>query len=96
MHEDTVHLLARQKKLKDEYNDPDVLPKISKSDMAVTIDATKEYLRSCHGVIRAPLADIIRKAIIVQNYGDYPTYATHDNEMITRIYTYPQKRTSSF
>ena len=28
----TVHLLAGQKKLKDEYKDPDLLPKINKSD----------------------------------------------------------------
>ena len=34
VHEDIVHLLAGQKKLEDEYKDPNVLPKINKSDMA--------------------------------------------------------------
>ena len=34
MHEDTVHLLAGQKKLEDKYKDPDMLCKINKSDMA--------------------------------------------------------------
>ena len=35
--EETVHLLADQKKLDDEYKDPDVLLKINKSDMAGTM-----------------------------------------------------------
>ena len=58
MHEDTVHLLVGQKKLEDEYKDPDELPKISKSDMAGMMEANKEYLRSHHGIVRAPLAYI--------------------------------------
>ena len=32
--EDTVHLLAGQKRLKDDYKDPDMLPKVNKADMA--------------------------------------------------------------
>ena len=42
-------------------------------------------MASCCGVIRAPLAYIIRKSITVQTYGEYPTYANPDNEMITRM-----------
>ena len=84
-----MHLLAGQKKLEDEYNDPDVLPKINKSDRAGMMEAIEEYLRSCHGVMRAPLAYIIRKTILVQTYGEYPKYATPDNEMIARILHLP-------
>ena len=66
VHEGTVCLLAGQKKLEDEYNDPNVLPKINE------LEALKEYLRSCHVVVRAPLAYIIRKNMLVKTYGDYP------------------------
>ena len=72
MSENTGHLLAGQKRLEDEYKDPDVLPKVNKADRAGTIESIKEYLRSCHGVIRAPLAYVIRKTILIQPYGDYP------------------------
>ena len=75
MHEDTVCLLARKKKIKDEYKDPTVLPKINKSDMAGIMEAIEEYLRPCWGVMRAP----------VETYGDYPKYATPDSEMIARV-----------
>ena len=92
VHEDTMHLLAGEKKLEDKYKDPDVLPKINTYDMAGMMDAIKEYLRSCCGVIRAPLAYIIRKTILVQTYGEYPKYATHDNEIISRmLHLYPGK-----
>ena len=40
VHEYTVHLLASQKRLKDEYTDPDVVPKVNKADMAETMDAS--------------------------------------------------------
>ena len=65
VHEGTVHLLAGQKRLKDEYKDPDVLPTVNKADMARTMQSIDEYLRSHHGVIRAPLAYVTRKTIIV-------------------------------
>ena len=39
---ETVHFLADQKKLKDEYKDPDVLSKINKSDMAGMMESIKE------------------------------------------------------
>ena len=45
MHKGTVHLLASQKNLEDEYKDPNVLPKINKSDMA-GMESIEEYLRS--------------------------------------------------
>ena len=53
--------------------------------MAGTMESIEEYLRSCHGVVRAPLAYIIMKSITVQTYGEYPMYATSDNEMIARM-----------
>ena len=58
MHEDTVHLLAEWKKLKEEYKDPNVLPRINKSDKAGMTEAIKEKLRSHHIVVRASLAYI--------------------------------------
>ena len=39
--EDTVHLLTGQKRLKDDYNDPNMLPKVNKADMAGTKEAIK-------------------------------------------------------
>ena len=59
MHEDTVCLLAGQKRPKDNYKDPDMLPKINKSYMAGTMEAIKEYLRLCYGVVTAPLLMVI-------------------------------------
>ena len=85
----TVHLLAGQKKLEDEYKDSDVLPKMNKSDMAGTMEFIKEYLRSHCGVIKAPLAYVIRKTIIVQTMGDYPMFATPDDKMIARMLHLP-------
>ena len=88
MHENTVHLLAGQKKLKDEYKDCDVLLKINKSDMAGTMEAIKKYLRS-HQDVRAPLAYVIRKTILVETYADYPKYASPDDKMIARMLNLP-------
>ena len=93
VHEDIVHLLAGQKRLEDDYKDPDVLPRINKSDMAGTKEAIEKYPRSCHGVLRAPLAYVIRKYVLVGTYGDDHYYATSDKE---RCYTYLQTRTNSF
>ena len=67
-----ARFLVGQKKLEDEYEDPDMLPKINKSDMAGTMESIKEYLRSLCGVIKAPLAYVIRKTITVQTMGDLP------------------------
>ena len=69
VHKKKVHLLAGQKKLKDKYKDLKV-----KSDMAGMMESIKENLRSCHGVMKAHLAYIVRKTIIVQTYGDYPLH----------------------
>ena len=66
-----------------------MLPKINKSDIAGTMESIKEYLRSCHGVIRAPLAYIIRKTTTVQTYDEFPIYATPDDEMIARMLNLP-------
>ena len=69
-------------------------PKVNKANMAGMMKSIKEYLRSHHGVMRAPLAYIIRKTVIVQTYGDYHKYATPDDEMITRmLYLHPDKNT---
>ena len=72
MCEDTVCQLAYQKRLKDEYKDPDVLPKVDMADMIGMMEAIEEYLRSHHFVIRAPFECMARKTIIVQTNGDYP------------------------
>ena len=85
VNEDAVDLLTGQKKLEDECKDPNMLPKINKSDMAGTMEAIKEYLRSCFSVVRAPLAYVIRKIMLVQTYGEYPKYKTPDNEITTRM-----------
>ena len=53
------------------------------------MEAIKEYPRSCHGVAKASLAYVIRKTIKVQTYGDYPLYATPDDEMIARMLHLP-------
>ena len=53
--------------------------------MAGAMESSKEYLTSCHGVVRTPLAYIIRKTIIVQIYHDYPKYANINDEMITMM-----------
>ena len=69
-----------------------MLPKINKSDMAGTMEAIEEYLRLCCGVVRAPLAYVIRKTIAVQTYGDYPMYVTLDDEMISRMLHLPSDK----
>ena len=53
------------------------------------MESIKEYLRLLHGVIKAPLAYFIRKTILVQTNGDYPMYATPDDEMIARMLHVP-------
>ena len=87
--EETVCLLAGQKKLEDECKDPDMLPKINKFDMAEMMESIEEYLRSHCGVVRESLAYIISKTIIVQTYGEYPMYATPVHEMIARMLHLP-------
>ena len=72
VHEDTVHLLAGQKRFEDKYKDPDMLPEVDNADMAGMMESIKEYLISCHGLVRAPLAYIIGKTMTVQIYGGYP------------------------
>ena len=57
--------------------------------MEEMMESIKEYLRSCHGVVRAPLAYIIRKTIIVQIYDDYTAYTNPDKEMIARMLHQP-------
>ena len=64
--DNTVHMSAGPKRIKEDYQHPDLLP------MTGMMEAIIEYLRSCHGVIRAPLAYVTRKNIIVQTYSDYP------------------------
>ena len=62
-----MHLVVDPKRLKDKYKDPDVLPKVNKAHMAETMESIKEYLRSCHGVVKAPLAHVITKTITVKS-----------------------------
>ena len=89
VHKDTVNLLARQMRLKADYKDPYMLLKVNKTDMAGTMEAIKEYLRSCHGAVQTPLANILRKTMIVQTYDDYTKYATPENKMITKMLHLP-------
>ena len=60
--------------------------------MAGMMQANKEYLRLCHGVMRAPLPYVIRKTVVVQTYCDNPWYATPDDKMITRMSHLPQDK----
>ena len=53
--------------------------------LAGTMESIKEYLRACHGVIKAPLVYIIRNLVTVHNYVYYHMYATPDYEMIARM-----------
>ena len=39
--EDIVHMLAGQRRLEDGYKDPDILPKVNKTDMAGTMMSIK-------------------------------------------------------
>ena len=83
-----IYVLAGQKKLKDEYKIPNVLHKNNKSDMAGMMEAIKEYLRFCCGVVRAPPAYIIKKNVVVKT-GDYPKYATPNDKMVARMLHLP-------
>ena len=83
--EDTVCPHASQRRLEDDYKAPEVLPKVNKVNMAGTLEAIKENLRSCHCIMKTPLVFIIRKTMVVQTYGDYPWYVTFDNEMIASM-----------
>ena len=65
---------------------------LNKFDVAGMMETIEEYLRSCGGVVRAPLAYFIRKTIIVQFYVDYTVYATLDDEMITKILHLPPEK----
>ena len=56
------------------------------------METIEEYLRLHHGVIRAPLAYVIRKTMIVQTFGDYSEYATTDGKRIARILQLPQDK----
>ena len=51
--------------------------------MAGIMEAIKEYLRS-HGVMRAAVY-VIGETTVVQTYGNYPWYATPDDDMIARM-----------
>ena len=83
LNEELVCLIVSQKKLKDEYKDPDI---------DLIWQGHEKYLRSCHGVVQVPLAYIIRKTMTVQTYGDYPSYATPDDEMIARMLHLPSDK----
>ena len=60
--------------------------------MVEMMDAFEEYLRSCCAVVRACLAYIIRKIMILQTYCDYPRYTTPYDEIIARILHLPQDK----
>ena len=52
-------------RMKDEYKDTGMQPQVNKADLAVTMEAIEKYLRKFCGVVRVPLAYIIRETIIV-------------------------------
>ena len=60
-HEGRLHLLVGQRRLEDKNKDPDVLPKVNKADIVEMVKLIEEYFRSHQGVIRAPLAHVIKK-----------------------------------
>ena len=62
VHENTIYLLANEK---DDYKDPKALYKVKKADIAGTMEAIRDYLRSHYCVIRPPLAYIIKKTILI-------------------------------
>ena len=76
-----MYLLAGQKSFKDEYKDPYMLPKIHDRDNGGHQRISQRH----HGVVRVPLAYLISNILLIQTYGDYPKYATPDNEIITRM-----------
>ena len=57
--------------------------------MARTVEYIEEYLRSHHGIVRAPLSYVIWKTTSVQTYDDNSKYATPDDEIITRMLHLP-------
>ena len=63
--------LVEQKRLNSKSTYPYVLLRVDKADMAGTVEAMKEYLRSCCGVKKVLLAYIIRKMVIVKMYYNY-------------------------
>ena len=78
-----------EKWLENNFKDPVMLAKVNKAHLTGTMEAIIDYLRSCHFVVRAPLAYVIRETIAVQTYSDYPKYATpwgwNDHEDVTPI-----------
>ena len=46
MHEHTVHLLAGQKRPKNKYKDPNVLPKVNKTNMTGTMESFRRVPQS--------------------------------------------------
>ena len=72
-----------------------MLPNVNKACMAGKMETIEEYLRSCHVVVGAQVADTIRKTIIVQIYGGDPKNATPDDNLITRmLHEQPDKKNS--
>ena len=68
-----------------DYKDLDVLPKVYKTEMVGKMEAIREYFRSFHDVIRAPLTYVTRKITVIQTYVDYCRYAMPDDEMIIKM-----------
>ena len=59
--------------------------KVNKADMAGMMETIKEYFRSCNSVVRAPLAFLIRKTIIVKTYSDFSKHVTFDDKMMIKM-----------
>ena len=85
--EDTVCLLVRQQRLKDEFNDPGILPMFKKGSHGRSTGG-HQRVRLHHGVIRA-LLHIIWKTILVMTYGNYIRYVITDEKIITMMLHLP-------
>ena len=46
VYKNPVHLIVGQKRLKDKYKNPNMLPKVNKADMAIAMELIERYVRS--------------------------------------------------
>ena len=83
-----------REKLETKYKDPVALHMVNNA--TGMIETIKQYLRSCYGVEKTPLAHIVRnmvivrKMVIVQRYGNHLQYMTPNDKMIARMLHLPK------
>ena len=84
---DLVRQMRDLKQAEEDHEDPEPPKKlINDKDWPKTMEGLQEYLRSCLGVTKIPLAYVIRDTMIVPTAADDPpdNYATDIDEMIAR------------